>query len=91
MMRVPFLDGDSDMKKLGSLFAAAACVGLLAGPAMAQSTAAPPMAKSMPMPKKAAKKPMHMAKGKLTCMDYAYQSQDQADCTAGKIKPPNWR
>ncbi|HUB96017.1 MAG TPA: hypothetical protein VL993_08875 [Stellaceae bacterium] len=89
------------MKKLGSFLAAGACVGLLAGSALAQSTAAPPMAApptaksmpmgNMPMPKKSAKKPMHMSKTKLTCMDYAYGSQEAADCQAGKIKPPNWR
>ncbi len=32
-----------------------------------------------------------MSKMKLTCGDYAWQSQDQKDCEAGKMKPPNWR
>ena len=58
--------------------------------------------KGMTMPKKAAKpaaapmkmasaKPMKAKGMKLTCADYAWQSQDAADCAAGKKAPPNWR
>ena len=85
------------MKTLGSvLLAAAAAIALAATPALAQNAPmkdAPmkggdmkgmPM-KSSAMPMKSAK-PMKMA---LTCMDYAYQSQDEKDCEAGKIKPPS--
>jgi hypothetical protein len=68
----------------------------MAAPAPAASPApmgnmpmgAKPMAKAKPKAKKMASK---MASMKLTCGDYAWQSQDQKDCEAGKIKPPNWR
>jgi hypothetical protein len=35
----------------------------------------------------------HVAKVavKLTCFDYAWQSEEMKDCLAGKISPPNWR
>ena len=72
---------------------AAACLGLLAAPAMAQNAPAGGTMKGMKM-SEAPKKPMKMAKaGKKarTCMDYAWQSQEEKDCEAGKIKPPSWR
>jgi hypothetical protein len=80
------------MKTLGSLLAALACVALLSAPAMAQSSTSGQMP-GMAMPAKTAKakKPMKTAAVKLTCMDYAWQSQDEKDCEAGKIKPPHWR
>jgi len=86
------------MKRQASLFVmAAACAALLAGPALAQSGSMKDMnmggTKSMSSaPKKA--KMMKTAKAgamKHSCMDYAWQSQDQKDCEAGKIKPPTWR
>ena len=94
------------MTKLQSLLlAAVAMVALAVTPVFAQNTpmssapapmASPaPMQPGMKMPmakaKPKAKKPMKMAKEKLGCGDYAWQSQDQKDCEAGKIKPPNWR
>lgn len=81
------------MRKHTSLVViAAACAALLAGPALAQSGSSSDM-KGMKM-SSAPKKPMKMAKaGKMkhSCMDYAWQSQDQKDCEAGTKKPPNWR
>ena len=80
------------MKKLSALMVAAACVALLAGPALAQSSSGGTMG-NMPMKdmkaKPAAKKSggMKMAT-KHSCMDYAWESQDQKDCTAGKKAPP---
>jgi hypothetical protein len=41
------------------------------------------------------KKPMrakhhhHATMARMSCTDYAWQSQDQKDCEAGKIKPPH--
>lgn len=72
---------------------------LLAWPALAQNAAppspaaaAPPAAAHGAMKMPAAKRPAKKVKvAKLTCMDYAWQSQDEKDCEAGKIKPPNWR
>jgi hypothetical protein len=83
------------MNTFGSLLATIACIALLTGPAMAQSSPSGGMSgdmKGMAMPKKA---PMHktamkMASTKRTCMDYAWQSQQEKDCEAGKIKPPKW-
>ena len=65
----------------------AAAPAPMASPAPMQPGMKMPMAKAKPK----AKKPMKMAKEKLGCGDYAWQSQDQKDCEAGKIKPPNWR
>ena len=92
------------MQKLSSLaMAMTAAVVLMATPALAQNAppaAAPPAAtqggdmQGMKMAKPAKK---HMAKhasmkgGKLTCMDYAWQSQDEKDCEAGSKKPPMGR
>jgi hypothetical protein len=78
------------MKKQNSfMVVAAVCGALLAGPAFAQGAPAGGTMGNMPMksaPKhKAAKKPTHMAsrsKHKMTCYDYAWESQDQKDCLA---------
>ncbi|HZT52650.1 MAG TPA: hypothetical protein VFA22_11975 [Stellaceae bacterium] len=83
------------MKQHASLVViAAACAALLAAPALAQNAGGDHM-KGMNMSSQShAKKSMKMARArgmKLTCMDYAWQSQDQKDCEAGKIKPPSWR
>ena len=90
------------MKKQASLVViAAACAALFAAPAFAQGAtnggmkdmkaSSAPM-KSMKSMKKHAR-PMRTARSrmKLTCSDYAWQSQDMKDCEAGKMKPPNWR
>jgi len=68
-----------------------------ANPPAASSSPAPmtsaPM-KSMPMKKAAKPMGKKMAMGgkmKLSCGDYAWQSQDQKDCEAGNKAPPNWR
>ena len=82
------------MKKHASLaIIAATCAALFAVPALAQSSTGGGNMAGMKM-SHAPKKRMKMAKAggmKLTCMDYAWQSQDEKDCEAGKIKPPNWR
>ncbi len=33
----------------------------------------------------------HAQSEHLACTDYAWQSQDQKDCEAGKMKPPHGR
>jgi hypothetical protein len=79
------------MKRQASLIViAAACAALLAGPAFAQMSSGGGGMQGMKM-SSAPKKTMRMAKAhamKHTCMDYAWQSQDQKDCEAGKVKPP---
>jgi hypothetical protein len=93
------------MTRLGSfVLAAAASLALLAAPAMAQNSSMGNMGgdKGMTMPKGKTMAKKSMAKksmgkttmkmaSKRTCMDYAWMSQDQKSCEAGKIKPPNWR
>jgi hypothetical protein len=89
------------MKKLGSFaLAAGAALALLAAPVLAQNAPSGMqggMQGGMPggmQGMKAAtpaKKGMKTAAGKHTCMDYAWQSQDQKDCEAGKMMPPKGR
>jgi hypothetical protein len=83
------------MKRQASLVViAAACAALLAGPAFAQATSGSGDGMKTMKMSSAPKKPMKMARAhamKHTCMDYAWQSQDQKDCEAGKMKPPHRR
>jgi hypothetical protein len=85
------------MKKLGALMVAVGCVTLLGSPALAQSSSggtmgnmSSPNMKSMKA-KPPAKKGGAKMTAKLSCMDYAWESQDQKDCTAGKKAPPTGR
>ena len=85
------------------VLAFAASLTLATAPVLAQTA---PMSgdmkgTNMAKPAKKAAKPMKsgMKKGEMktamsskrTCMDYAYGSQDEKDCEAGKIKPPTNR
>jgi len=81
------------MKRASLVALAALGAALIATPALAQgaastTTAAPAAKSTMHAPKKA----MHrrVAAHKRTCMDYAWQSQQQMDCQAGKLKPPSY-
>ncbi len=87
------------MKKLSSFaMAMVAAVALMATPVLAQN--APPaaakgdmhgMKMAKPAKKGMAKHASTKTAMKRSCMDYAWQSQDQKDCEAGTKKPPTRR